>query len=103
TYTLSLHDALPMTFATKLNNQIHIAAVRDAFITAFPLTMAGSIILLINNTLLNPDGFIADILNLEAIFPNLADSQQLLISVVDGTTTVFSVIIAYLVASNLMI
>jgi len=89
-------------FATKLNNQRHIAAVRDAFITAFPLTMAGSIILLINNTLLNPDGFIADILNLEAIFPNLADSQQLLISVVDGTTTVFSVIIAYLVASNLM-
>ncbi|MEY8291617.1 PTS sugar transporter subunit IIC [Carnobacteriaceae bacterium 52-44] len=89
-------------FAAKLNAQRHIAAVRDGFITAFPLTMAGSIILLINNTLLNPDGFIADMLNLEAIFPNLAESQQLLVSVVDGTTAVFSIIIAYLVASNLM-
>src|SRR5690625_4862015 len=89
-------------FAARLNNQRHIAAVRDGFITAFPLTMAGSIILLINNTLLNPDGFIADMLNLEAIFPNLAESQQLLVSVVDGTTAVFSIIIAYLVASNLM-
>lgn len=89
-------------FAAKLNNQRHIAAVRDGFITAFPLTMAGSIILLINNTLLNPDGFIADMLNLQAIFPNLADSQQLLVSVVDGTNNIFAIIIAYLVASNLM-
>lgn len=88
--------------AAKLNDQRHIAAVRDAFITAFPLTMAASIILLINNTLLNPDGFIADMLNLEAIFPNLAESQQLLISVVDGTTAIFSIIVAFLVASNLM-
>ncbi|SHE32120.1 PTS system, cellobiose-specific IIC component [Atopostipes suicloacalis DSM 15692] len=89
-------------FAARLNNQRHIAAVRDGFITAFPLTMAGSIILLINNTLLNPDGFIADLLNLQAIFPNLADSQQLLVSVVDGTNNIFAIIIAYLVASNLM-
>ena len=89
-------------FAARLNNQRHIAAVRDGFITAFPLTMAGSIILLINNTLLNPDGFIADMLNLQAIFPNLADSQQLLVSVVDGTNNIFAIIIAYLVASNLM-
>lgn len=89
-------------FAAKLNQQRHIAAVRDAFITAFPLTMAGSIILLINNTILNPDGFIADLLNLGEIFPNLADSQQLLVSVVDGTNNIFAIIVAYLVASNLM-
>lgn len=89
-------------FAAKLNNQRHIAAVRDGFITAFPLTMAGSIIILINNTLLNPDGFIADMLGLATIFPNLSESQQLLVSVVDGTNNVFSIIIAYLVANNLM-
>src|SRR5690625_1299195 len=89
-------------FAARLNNQRHIAAVRDGFITAFPLTMAGSIILLINNTLLNPDGFIADLLNLQAIFPNLADCEQLLVSVVDGTNNIVAIIIAYLVASNLM-
>src|SRR5699024_11689192 len=84
-------------FAAKLNNPRHIAAVRDGFITAFPLTMAGSIILLINNTLLNPDGFIADMLNLQAIFHNLADYQQLLVSVVDETINIFAIIIAYLV------
>lgn len=89
-------------FATKLNAQRHIAAVRDAFITAFPLTMAGSIILLINNTILNPEGFIASLLKLDVLFPNLANSQQLLVSVIDGTNNILSIIIAYLVASNLM-
>jgi len=88
--------------ATKLNAQRHIAAVRDAFITAFPMTMAASIILLINNTILNPEGFIADLLNLGEIFPNLAESQQLFVSVIDGTNNILAVIIAYLVASNLM-
>jgi len=88
--------------ATKLNAQRHIAAIRDAFITAFPMTMAASIILLINNTLLSPEGFIAELLNLGEIFPNLAESQQLLVSVVDGTNNIFSIIIVYLVGSNLM-
>jgi|SRR5690625_2380398 len=88
--------------ATKLNSQRHIAAVRDAFIISFPLVMAGSIVLLINNLILNPDGFIANLLNLEAIFPNLADYQQLLVSVVDGTNNVHSIIVTYLVGSNLM-
>ena len=34
--------------ASKLNGQRHVAAVRDAFTLAFPLTLAGSIITLVN-------------------------------------------------------
>lgn len=87
--------------AIKLNSQRHIAAVRDAFITAFPLTMAGSIILLINFTVLDPSGFIADILQLERFFPNLADAQQIFTPVVNGTNNVMSVFIVFLIARNL--
>ena len=34
--------------ASKLNSQRHICAVRDAFILSFPLTMAGSLMTLLN-------------------------------------------------------
>ena len=33
--------------ATKLNSQRHICAVRDSFILSFPLTMAGSLMVLL--------------------------------------------------------
>ncbi|BCE15233.1 hypothetical protein RSC3_02589 [Bacillus paralicheniformis] len=62
--------------AAKLNSQRHICAIRDAFILSFPIIMAGSIIILLNFAILSPDGFIANILFLEKIFPNLADYQS---------------------------
>lgn len=96
----SLNNLL-VPIAIKLNSQRHIAAVRDAFITAFPLTMAGSIILLINFTLLDPSGFIASLLRLESIFPNLAAAQDVFTPVVNGTTNVMSIFIVYLIAKNL--
>ena len=37
-------DATLVPVASKLNGQRHVAAVRDAFTLAFPLTLAGSII-----------------------------------------------------------
>lgn len=94
-------NSLLVPIAIKLNSQRHIAAVRDAFITAFPLTMAGSIILLINFTILDPSGFIASLLRLEAIFPNLAAAQEIFTPVVNGTTNVMSIFIVYLIAKNL--
>lgn len=87
--------------AIKLNSQRHIAAIRDAFITAFPLTMAGSIILLINFTILDPNGFIASLLRLENIFPNLAAAQEIFTPVVNGTNNVMSIFIVFLIARNL--
>lgn len=35
--------------ATKLNGQRHVAAVRDAFMLTFPLTLSASMVILLNN------------------------------------------------------
>ena len=70
-------DATLVPVASKLNGQRHVAAVRDAFTLAFPLTLAGSIITLVNFAVLSPDGFIAKLLHLGALIPNLADYQKI--------------------------
>ena len=88
-------------FAAKLNGQRHVAAVRDAFTLSFPLTMAGSMVLLINYVLLDPSGFIASLLNLGELIPNLTDYQAILSSVINGTTNILSLLIAFLVAYQL--
>ena len=59
--------------ASKLNAQRHICAVRDAFILTFPLTMAGSLMVLLNFVLLSPDGFLCKILKLNKVFPNISE------------------------------
>lgn len=88
-------------FAAKLNEQRHVAAIRDAFMYTFPITMAASLVILINNLLFSKDGFIAQILFLPKFFPNLNDAQSWLNSVTNGTMDILSIFIAYLVAQNL--
>lgn len=88
-------------FAAKINGQRHVAAVRDAFTLSFPLTMAGSMVLLINNVLLDPNGFIASLLHLGDLIPNLAEYQAVLNSVINGTTNILAVLIAFLTAYQL--
>lgn len=88
-------------FATKLNEQRHVAAVRDAFMYTFPLTMAASLVILINNLIFSKSGFIAQILFLPKLFPHLEDAQKLFTSVTNGTINILSIFIAYLVARNL--
>ena len=68
-------ERILVPIATKLNAQRHICAIRDAFILTFPLTMAGSLMVLLNNVLLDPNGFIADLINLGDLIPNLAEYQ----------------------------
>lgn len=87
--------------AHKLNTQRHISSIRDAFIYAFPLVLSGSIIVLINYALLSPDGFLAKILFLNYLFPNLADAKAVLAPVVQGTTNIISLLITFLVARNI--
>ena len=88
-------------FAAKINSQRHVAAVRDAFTLSFPLTMAGSMVLLINYVFLDPTGFIASLLHLGDLIPNLADYQAVLSSVINGTTNILAIIIAFLTAYQL--
>lgn len=90
---------VPLT--SKINGQRHVAAVRDAFTLSFPLTMAGSMVLLINFVFLDPNGFVAKLLHLGDFIPNLVDYQAILNSVINGTTNILSLLIAFLVAYQL--
>lgn len=99
-----LQDAMErilVPLATKLNGQRHVVAVRDAFTLTFPLTMAGSLVVLINNVLLSPEGFIAAIFKLDKLIPNLTDYQQILSPVIVGTTSIMALLISFLVAYEL--
>ena len=48
-----LLDRTLVPIATRLNNQRHVAAIRDAFMLIFPLTISASLVILINNILLD--------------------------------------------------
>lgn len=87
--------------AAKLNEQRHIAAVRDAFMYSFPITMSASLVILINSLLFSKDGFLAKILFLNKFFPHLEDMQGWLNSVTNGTMDILSIFIAYMVAAEL--
>lgn len=94
-------DATLVPFAAKLNSQRHVAAVRDAFTLAFPLTLAGSIITLINYAVLSPDGFIAKLLHLGSLIPNLSDYQAVFTPVLSGTTNIMALLIVFLCSYKL--
>lgn len=87
--------------ATKLNAQRHVCAIRDAFILTFPLTMAGSLMVLINNVLLDPNGFIAKLIHLGDLIPNLSDYQAIFAPVLNGSLNILALFIVFLIARNL--
>lgn len=97
----SIIERALVPIAAKLNAQRHICAVRDAFILTFPLTMAGSLMVLLNFVLLSPDGFIADLLNLDKLIPNLADYQAIFAPVLRGSTDILAILVTFLIARNL--
>lgn len=94
-------EKILVPIASKLNSQRHICAVRDAFILSFPLTMAGSLMVLLNNVLLSPDGFICKILKLDKFFPNISEYQAIFSPVLKGSTDMFSILVVFLIARNL--
>ena len=87
--------------ASKLNSQRHVCAVRDAFILTFPVTMAGSLMLLINFVILSPKGFINQILRLSKVFPNIEQYQAIFTPVIKGSTDILAILVVFLVARNL--
>jgi PTS system cellobiose-specific IIC component len=96
-------EKILVPIAIKLNSQIHISAIRDAFILSFPIVMASSLIVLINFAILSPDGFIASLLHLGTIFPNLAEAQNIFSPVMNGSVNIMSIMIAFLIARNIAI
>lgn len=97
----SILDKTLVPMATKLNNQRHVAAVRDAFMLVFPLTIASSIVILVNNLLFSHDSFIVQLFNLSKFFPNLDAAQRVLTPVANGTINIMSIFITFLVAQIL--
>lgn len=93
-------ERLLVPIATKLNAQRHVCAVRDAFILTFPITMAGAIIVLLNFVVLSPDGFIASLLHLGDIFPNLSSAQAIFSPVLRGSNDILALMIVFLVGRN---
>jgi len=96
-------EKILVPIAIKLNSQIHVSAIRDAFILSFPIVMASSLIVLINFAILSPDGFIASLLHLGTLFPNLAEAQNIFSPVMNGSVNIMSIMIAFLVARNIAI
>ena len=94
-------EKILVPLAAKINGQRHICAVRDAFILIFPLTMAGSLMVLLNNVFLSPDGFVAKILHLGDLFPNLAEAQAIFSPVLKGSTDILAILVTFLIARNL--
>ncbi|QGS36065.1 PTS sugar transporter subunit IIC [Aerococcus viridans] len=94
-------EKLLVPLATKLNAQRHICAVRDAFILSFPLTMAGSLMVLLNNVFLSADGFMYKILQFDKLFPDILKFQAVFAPVVKGSADIFSILIVFLIARNL--
>lgn len=97
----SMIDRILVPFATKLNNQRHVAAIRDAFMLIFPLTISASLVILINNLFFSKDSFVVQLLHLTSIFPNIESAQQVFSSVADGTINIMSIFITFLVAQIL--
>ena len=87
--------------ASRLNSQRHICAIRDAFILSFPLTMAGSLMVLLNNVFLSADGFMFKILQFDKICPGITKYQEVFYPVVKGSADIFAILIAFLIARNL--
>lgn len=94
-------EKLLVPIAAKINSQRHICAVRDAFILSFPLTMAGSLMVLLNNVFLSPDGFIIKMLKLDKVFPNIGECQAIFSPVLKGSADIFAILVVFLIARNL--
>ena len=94
-------EKLLVPVATKLNSQRHVCAIRDAFILSFPLTMAGALMVLLNFVILSPDGFIADLLHLGDLIPNLASYQAIFSPVLKGSNDILAILVVFLIARNL--
>lgn len=102
TFEYSVEKIL-VSIAIKLNSQIRVSAICDAFILSFPIAMVNLLITLINFATLSPGGLIASILHLGMIFPRLAEAQQIFIPVINGLVNTTAISTTLLVAHNVTI
>lgn len=88
-----------MPVAAKLNTVKGLVAVRDAFLQIFPLTLIGSLVVMVNVVFLSSNGFIGQYL--VNIIPSLDDYQAILSPVLNGTISMMAVFVVLLIARNM--
>lgn len=86
-----------MWFAQFMGSQIHLRSMRDAFITLIPFLVLSGLMILINNVVLNPGGFLSGIIDPV----RLIHWQTVGEKVVNGTMNILSLLIGILFSFNL--
>lgn len=85
-----------MPFAAKIGSQRHLVAIRDAFIVVMPMTIVGSIAVLINNIhlLFGPNGF--NTVEVQTVYANVIAStgiQEIMNAINKGTINMMSLLL----------
>lgn len=78
----------------KLANQIHLKSMRDAVALTMPLAILAGFMTLINSMILNPTGFLSNIINPET----LAVSQEIGKHISNATLGMWSIAMTFSVA-----
>lgn len=86
-----------MWLAQKMGSQIHLRSMRDAFITLIPFLVLSGMMILFNNVVIAPDGFLSALISPD----RLADWQTVGNKVVNGTMNILGVLIGILFSFNL--
>lgn len=83
--------------AQKMGAQIHLSSMRDAFITLIPFLVLAGLMILVNNVLIKPDGFMSAVISPEI----LTSWQTVGNKVVNGTMNILAMLIGVLISYNL--
>lgn len=83
--------------AQRIGGQVHLRSLRDAFATLMPFFVLAGLMVLMNNTLLKPDGILSGVIS----NASLTRWQQVGNAIVNGSLNFISVLIAGAIAYHL--
>ncbi|MUP33746.1 PTS sugar transporter subunit IIC [Enterococcus faecium] len=83
--------------ATKLENQIHLRTLRDAFATFMPFMMLAGFVTLINSVILEPTGSMGEIVDTST----LTTLQQIGTSIANGTLSITTLLVVAAVSYHM--
>lgn len=83
--------------AQRIGGQVHLRSLRDAFATLMPFFVLAGLMVLINNTLIKPDGILSGFISNDS----LLHWQQVGNAIVNGSLNFISVLIAGAIAYHL--
>ncbi|SCM52505.1 PTS sugar transporter subunit IIC [Hafnia alvei] len=83
--------------AQRIGGQVHLRSLRDAFATLMPFFVLAGLMVLVNNTLIKPDGVLSGFIS----NTYLAQWQEVGNSIVNGSLNFISVLIAGAIAYHL--